>query len=404
MARSGLRASGRIGVAKAFAQFKGARDATTMDEGGARSSRGGDRARARAWASRWLWPAAANNRPKLAEVRPLPPVTQARRIIVPAVVSLTAVRDAIAGAPRLERQAKPAVRAFRVQSRNELVGDPWRLRRLCPTGTGSGSRPRLTVRSASAGPACRAFRARSDFPERLGIFSSWRRSRWQPAAATYARAERAELRAAREYQRRRGADRTSHSAAGLAPAPNLRSQITVDDASISVMGNKLSLSAQMKPLLERAINEQVSQLQSRIANDPSIEQEARREWAKMCRSISLGAAPGKPNLWLELRPTRAFAAQPGIDRSSVTLAFGVEAETRIVPSETRPDCPFPARFDWFRRWSADRSISPFRSMCPSPSRGCSETQLKGRLPEGVARAASRRRSWASMSPPPTTAC
>jgi hypothetical protein len=65
----------------------------------------------------------------------------------------------------------------------------------------------------------------------------------------------------------------------------------------------------------------------------------------MCRSIPLGAGPGSPNLWLEVRPTRAFAAQPGIDQSALTLTFGVEAETRIVPSETKPDCPFPARLE-----------------------------------------------------------
>jgi hypothetical protein len=63
----------------------------------------------------------------------------------------------------------------------------------------------------------------------------------------------------------------------------------------------------------------------------------------MCRAIPLGAAPGAPNLWLEVRPTRAIAAQPRIDQSALTLTFGVEAETRIVPNETKPTCPFPAQ-------------------------------------------------------------
>ena len=66
----------------------------------------------------------------------------------------------------------------------------------------------------------------------------------------------------------------------------------------------------------------------------------------MCRSISLGAAAaGMPNLWLELRPTRAFAAQPRIDETALTLTVGVQAETRIVPNETKPDCPFPAQLE-----------------------------------------------------------
>jgi hypothetical protein len=46
-------------------------------------------------------------------------------------------------------------------------------------------------------------------------------------------------------------------------------------------------------------------------------------------------------LWLELRPTRAIAAQPRIEASAVTLTLGLEAETRITSEQTKPDCPFP---------------------------------------------------------------
>ena len=71
-----------------------------------------------------------------------------------------------------------------------------------------------------------------------------------------------------------------------------------------------------------------------------------REWVKLCRSISLGAAAqGMPNLWLEVRPTRAIGAQPKIDGKAVTLLVGVQAETRIVPGETKPNCPFPQQLD-----------------------------------------------------------
>jgi hypothetical protein len=87
-------------------------------------------------------------------------------------------------------------------------------------------------------------------------------------------------------------------------------------------------------------------LQARLRSDPFLEQAARQQWAKMCRSFPLGAAAaGLPNLWLELRPTRAFAAQPRLDATAVTLTLGVQAETRIVPNETKPDCPFPATLD-----------------------------------------------------------
>jgi hypothetical protein len=128
--------------------------------------------------------------------------------------------------------------------------------------------------------------------------------------------------------------------------PNLVAQVTISDASMSVMGMRLNLSDEMKPMVERTINEQVTALQERVGNDPSLEQTARREWAKMCRSIPLGTGEaGMPRLWLELRPTRALAAQPRIDENAVTLTIGVQAETRILPGETKPDCPFPEQLD-----------------------------------------------------------
>src|SRR4029077_16510631 len=100
---------------------------------------------------------------------------------------------------------------------------------------------------------------------------------------------------------------------------------------------------------------QVNALAARMRNDPFLEVAARREWAKMCRSIALGAArAGLPNLWLELKPKRAFAAQPRIDASAVTLTIGVEAETRIVATETKPDCPFPSNLELVPQAAAGR--------------------------------------------------
>src|SRR5262249_43090612 len=57
------------------------------------------------------------------------------------------------------------------------------------------------------------------------------------------------------------------------------------------------------------------------------------------------SAQGLPNLWLEIKPVRAIAAQPQIDRNALTLLVGVQAQTRIVPRETKPDCPFPKALD-----------------------------------------------------------
>jgi hypothetical protein len=128
--------------------------------------------------------------------------------------------------------------------------------------------------------------------------------------------------------------------------PNLAAQVTIADASASVMGTNLNLSNEMKPMVERTVSERVAALQASLSNDPFLEQAVRREWVKMCRSIPLGAgAVGMPNLWLEMRPTRAIASQPLIDQAALTLTIGVQADTRIVPGETKPDCPFPAQLE-----------------------------------------------------------
>ncbi len=52
-----------------------------------------------------------------------------------------------------------------------------------------------------------------------------------------------------------------------------------------------------------------------------------------------------PDLFLELKPVKAIAAQPRVDATSVVLSIGVEAETRILSSKTTPNCPFPALLD-----------------------------------------------------------
>ena len=85
---------------------------------------------------------------------------------------------------------------------------------------------------------------------------------------------------------------------------------------------------------------------------------ARSQWTKLCRAIPLNgggqagtpasaatAASGLPNLWLEIKPVRAIAAQPQVDGNALTLLVGVQAQTRIVASETKPVFPFPNQLD-----------------------------------------------------------
>lgn len=126
--------------------------------------------------------------------------------------------------------------------------------------------------------------------------------------------------------------------------PNMSAQVNVTDGGLSIAGIRLSVPQQIKPLLDRNVAEQVAALQARVRNDPMVEQIARREWAKMCRSIAVGGGDsGIPELWLEMKPTRAFTAPSRVDSAALTLTVGVEAETRISSAKTEPQCPFPAQ-------------------------------------------------------------
>jgi hypothetical protein len=128
--------------------------------------------------------------------------------------------------------------------------------------------------------------------------------------------------------------------------PNLSAQVNVADVALPVAGVKLSVANAIKPLLDNEAQQETGALESRLRQDPLIENAARAEWAKLCRAIPLGArAQGMPELWLEIRPVRAIAAQPQIDAQAVTLLLGVQAQTRVVPNQTKPACPFPERLD-----------------------------------------------------------
>jgi hypothetical protein len=128
--------------------------------------------------------------------------------------------------------------------------------------------------------------------------------------------------------------------------PNLAGQVTLGDTGLNVAGAHINVPAQVKPLIDKTIADQLAAAGARIHNDTTFERNARAQWAKACRSIPLqgdGAASTLPPLWLELRPTRAIAAQPRVDASAVTLTLGIEAETRVTPTQTKPDCPFPEK-------------------------------------------------------------
>ena len=47
---------------------------------------------------------------------------------------------------------------------------------------------------------------------------------------------------------------------------------------------------------------------------------------------------------------REVAAQPRVTSSALNRLIGVDAQTRVVPGETKPECPFPNQIEI--AWSA----------------------------------------------------
>jgi hypothetical protein len=328
-------------------------------------------------AMKWLWPGAGDRRPKLVDVPPLSPVTRNSVIVTPVAISLTAIGDALEAAAPRDFSGKPGMPMppflanadigwsvargpFVVAGRPDGLAISTTLNgslRVAGQMTNPGGGPQdppggFAPRGFPGppggfpGPPGGFFGPPGGFPGPPGAYPG---PRGGPGADQQ---QSGQGQAEKTVEQR--ADISGNVAltarAMLLPGwrldPNLVAQVTIADASLSLMGMKLSLAEAVKPLLDRTVNEQVTALQKRIRDDPFLETAARREWTKMCRSISLGAAAaGVPNLWLEFRPTRAFAAQPRISESALTLTIGVQAETRIVANETKPDCPFPAQLE-----------------------------------------------------------
>jgi hypothetical protein len=128
--------------------------------------------------------------------------------------------------------------------------------------------------------------------------------------------------------------------------PNLKAQLDLGDSAMKIAGLDLNVTQEAKPTIDSMVDEQIAELEKWLRNAPIIEDVAREQWAKMCRTIPLGGGnTGMPKLWLGVKPVRAAAAQPRIDAQNVTLTVGVLAETRISPTDTKPNCPFPAKLE-----------------------------------------------------------
>ena len=287
----------------------------------------------------WLSPRGTAGAPVLVELPPLPPAPRSSVILASVAVALTAIRDAAdRGAPRnfAGKADNPAPQILQ----NADIG--WTASRGPISATGGQDvlslATQLTGKLNVTGSL--SSKATGAVGDAIGGLLGGNVAKQIGSVNIKSLNANAEIKGNVTFTSR------PKLAAAWHLEPNLAAQVSLSDSSLTVAGAHVNVPAQVKPLIEKTVADQVAAVETRIRGDRSLEQSARAQWAKACRSIQLQgsvAAATLPPLWLELRPVRAIAAQPRVDASAVTLILGIEAETRITSTQTKPDCPFPAK-------------------------------------------------------------
>ncbi len=285
-----------------------------------------------------VWPPQDNRRPPSVITPPLAPATQTSTVIAPVMVANSAIRDALEAAAPRDRSGRRDNPRTGLLSKAEIG---WTVARgpLAVTGRSDA----IAVSAALKG----TLRVTGQVSDRVGNLGG---QIAEFAGADIGRAVQNLAGKTFDQNAELHGGVTVTARPNLTPGwrlePNLTSQVTIADASLPISGSVFNVAKEVKPLVDRAVAESIEALQARIRNDPTIEQAMQRQWARMCRSIPLeSAAEGIPDLWLELRPVRAFAAQPRFGAAAADIVLGIQGETRVLSAQTEPDCPFPAQVE-----------------------------------------------------------
>jgi hypothetical protein len=285
----------------------------------------------------WLSPRDSGTAPAVAQLPPLPPASRSSIVVAPVAISLSAIREAAdKSAPR--NFAGKADNPISQILENADIG--WSAARGPIAAT--GDKDVLTLSTPLTGKlnvtGSLSSKATGALGEALGSALG------NNAAKQIGGVNIKNLNASAEIKGNVVITSRPKLAAAWHLEPNLGAQVNLGDTNLSVAGAKVNVPAQVKPLIDKTVGEQLNVVSERIRNDPTLRENARAQWIKACRSIPLqgpGSSAALPPLWLEMKPTRAIAAQPRVDAQAVTLLLGIEAETRVTAAQTKPDCPFP---------------------------------------------------------------
>jgi hypothetical protein len=287
----------------------------------------------------WLSPQAAIDVPAVAEPPPLPPVSRSSFVVARVAISLTAIRDAAERGTQKNFSGKADNPVAQVLQ-NADIG--WTAARGPIAAT--GSQDVLSLSTPLSGKlnvtGSLSSKATGAVGDAIGGLLGASAAKQIGSINIKAIDATAEIKG----------DVTITARPRLAAAwrvePNFGAQVSLGDTNLSLAGAHVNVPAQVKPLIDKTVGEQLEAVAAKIRSDPTLEKNARAQWAKACQSMPLqvaDATASMPPLWLEIKPTRAIAAQPRVDASALTLTMGIEAETRITPARTKPDCPFPEK-------------------------------------------------------------
>ena len=354
------------------------------------------------WLLNVLWPnAPQEDRPLLIAVPPLKPLSGTSTVLTPAVIAMSAIQDAL-----------------EAQTPRTLAGKaPNPMPQLLVNGDLNFSITRQPLElSAPSDALVIATRFSGGFMARGSIAGSANTlgAIGNIIGGSVGQQVQALAGKALEQHANLQGTVTATSRPAITPnwrlVPNLAAQVSVADVSVPIAGAKLNVSSAIKPVIDNLVHEQASALETRLRNDPFIENAARGQWAKLCRAIPLGAGQGiekgAPDLWLEMRPiARHRCATENRFRTAVTLFLGVQAETRIVANRPSRIVRFRSSSTSCRGQTTGRSTSRCPSIFRSPKSAASSTRRSKAKPSPrTAPALSRPRSGRPRSPLPATAC
>src|SRR5450755_2111243 len=268
----------------------------------------------------WLTPDSAVPASALAELPPLPPVTRSSYVVASVTVALSAIRDAAdRAAPR--NFAGKANNPISQLLQNADIG--WTASRGPIALTGgqdalSLSTPLSGKLNATGSLSAKTTGAIGDAI--AGLLGNG-------AAKKIGSVNIKSLNASADIKGNVVITARPKLAAAWRLEPNLGAQVSLGDSSLAVAGARVNVPAQVKPMIDKTVDEQLNAAAERVRNDPILEHTARTQWAKACRSVLLQGVgdASSPPLWLELKPTRAIAAQPHIDATAMTLIMGIQA-------------------------------------------------------------------------------